>query len=163
MGLFSRNRSVLDIYEDEQRSLKNEARRWFAENVTPRLDRSRPSADITFEAFCVEYLDRWEPSAATRTRSTMREWLAPARSHFGSWKLAELEGAANDVASWRRSLPTDHARYKHTRALRQVLAAAMRWGYIARNPAVNFGKNPQPRGQEINPSRAPRSTPSPQS
>ena len=73
---------------------KTEARRWFAENVAPRLDRGHtPSPDITFDAFCVEYLDRWGADVADRTVSTLTEWLAPARERFGNWKLRELERA----------------------------------------------------------------------
>ena len=128
---------------------KTEARRWFSEHVAPRLDRGAPSPDIRFEAFVVEYLNRWGADVSERTVSTLTEWLAPARERFGAWKLAELEGAADDVARWRANLPTDHARYKNTRALRQVLEAAKRWRYITRNPAVEAGPNPQPRGEEV--------------
>src|SRR5215211_4053619 len=77
---------------------KTEARAWFAANVAPRLDRGSPSPDISFEAFVIEYLARWEPTVATRTRKTLREWLAPALEHFGGWTLAELEGATDDIA-----------------------------------------------------------------
>lgn len=129
---------------------KTEARRWFADNVAPRLDRGHaPSPDITLDAFCVEYLDRWGADASDRTVSTLVEWLIPARERFGAWTLRELEGAADDIARWRAKLPTDHARYKHTRALRQVLEAAKRWRYTSRNPAVEAGPNPQPRGEEV--------------
>jgi integrase len=38
-----------------------------------------------------------------------------------------------------------------TAALRQVLAAAVRWRYLARNPAVEAGKNPEPRPEELDP------------
>ncbi len=128
---------------------KTEARAWFDKNVAPRLRRGGPSAEITFDAFCVEYLARWEPSVATRTRSTLREWLAPAREHFGRWTLAELEGATDDIARWYAKQPSDYARYTRMRALRQVLAAARRWGYIASNPALDFGKNHEPRRAEV--------------
>ena len=84
-----------------------------------------------------------------RTVSTLTEWLTPARDRFGSWMLSELESAAADIARWRATLPTDHVRYTATRALRQVLAAAKRWRYIATTPAVEAGPNPQPRGDEI--------------
>jgi integrase len=67
------------------------------------------------------------------------------------WKLSELEHAADDVVRWRASLPGDHARYRGTRALRQVLAAAVRWGYIRHNAALDYGKNPEPRGEEVKP------------
>lgn len=130
---------------------KTAARDWFDENVAPRLRRGGPSADITFEQFCQEFLYRWEPSASERSAKTMRERLAPARDHFGPWTLAELEGAADDIARWRRALGSEHARYRHTRALRQVLNAAMRWRYIARNPAVDMGTNAQPHPKEIDP------------
>jgi hypothetical protein len=36
-------------------------------------------------------------------------------------------------------------------AFRQALNAAVRWRYIARNPAVEAGKNPQPRSEEFEP------------
>lgn len=32
-----------------------------------------------------------------------------------------------------------------------MLAAAQRWGYIRHNPALDFGKNPEPRGEEVRP------------
>ena len=36
---------------------KTEARRWFANNVAPRLDRGSPSPDITFDEFCDLFLE----------------------------------------------------------------------------------------------------------
>ena len=72
---------------------KTDARRWFAENVAPRLDRGHaPSPDITLEAFCVEYLDRWGADVSDRTVSTLVEWLQPARDRFGTWTLREHRG-----------------------------------------------------------------------
>ncbi len=38
----------------------------------------------------------------------------------------------------------DAGLYGITQALRQALAAAVRWGYIGRNPAKEAGRNPQP-------------------
>jgi hypothetical protein len=73
---------------------KTEARRWFAENVAPRLDRGAPSPDVGFEHFCNIYFERWGPTVADSTRRTLVEWLAPAREQFGTWTLRELEGAA---------------------------------------------------------------------
>lgn len=130
---------------------KTDARDWFNENIAPRLRRGGPSADITLAEFATIYLDRWAPTVSDRTARTLREWLAPARTTFGSFTLAELEGAAEDIARWRASLPSEDRRYKATRALRQVLAAAVRWRYIAHNPALSAGPNPQPRGEEIHP------------
>ena len=129
---------------------KTEARRWFTENVSPRLDRGAPSPDITFDAFCELFLDRHGATVSKRTRESLAERLAPSRAMFGSWTLSELEGAANDVAQWRSTL-TDTSRYRLTLALRQCLGAAVRWRYLTRNPAIEAGRNPEPRTEELQP------------
>ena len=129
---------------------KTEARRWFAENVAPRLDRTAPSPDITFDAFCGLFLARHGATVAERTRKTLEERLAPARRVFGGWTLRELEGAADDIARWRSGL-ADTSRYRLTLALRQTLGAAVRWRYMSRNPAVDAGRNPEPRSEELLP------------
>ena len=61
-----------------------------------------------------------------------------------------MEGAADDVARWRAGLTTS-SRYRLTLALRQALGAAVRWGYITRNPGVDAGRNPEPRAEELRP------------
>jgi integrase len=129
---------------------KREARKWFADTVAPRLDRGAPSAEITFDRFYDTFQARHGPTVSARTRATLAERLAPARRAFGDWTLAELEGAADDVARWRAGL-TDTSRYRLTLALRQVLGAAVRWRYINRNPAIEAGSNPEPRSEELLP------------
>src|SRR4051794_36944400 len=81
---------------------------------------------------------------------TLTERLRPARAVFGSFTLAELEGAAADIARWRAGLPNT-SRYRLTQAFRQALAAAVRWRYMTRNPAVEAGRNPEPRSEELEP------------
>jgi integrase len=95
-------------------------------------------------------LARHGATVAKRTKATLEERLAPARDRFGDWTLAEFEGAAEDVAAWRASL-SDTSRYRLTSALRQALGAAVRWRYISRNPAVDAGRNAQPRAVELRP------------
>jgi len=129
---------------------KSEARRWFADNVAPRLRRGAPSAEITFNLFCEMFLERHGATVAARTKRTLEDRLVPARARFGSWTLRELEGAAEDVAAWRATLPAG-SRYRLTSALRQVLGAAVRWRYLAVNPAVEAGRNSQPRVKELHP------------
>jgi integrase len=129
---------------------KTEARRWFAENVAPRLSHRRPSPELAFDAFCDVFLKRHGATVAPATKRTLEERLAPARAAFADWTLRELEGAASDIAAWRSDLP-DGSRYRLTSAFRQALAAAVRWGYIVRNPAADAGKNPQPRAEELQP------------
>jgi integrase len=69
---------------------------------------------------------------------------------FGSWPLRDLEAAAADIAAWRAKLP-DGSRYRLTSAFRQALAAGVRWRYLAVNPAIDAGRNPQPRAEELHP------------
>ena len=76
--------------------------------------------------------------------------MAAAREQFGSWTLAELEGAADDVAAWRAGL-SDTSRYRKTLAFRQALNAAVRWRYLTVNPVAQAGTNPQPRTDEFLP------------
>jgi len=130
---------------------RTEARDWFHQNVRARLRRGGPSATITFDAFADLYLERWGSDVTARTKTTVEEWLAPARTKFGAFTLAELEHAADDIAGWRARLGSDDRKHKATRALRQVLAAAVRWRYLDTNPAVTAGRNPQPRAEEIRP------------
>jgi integrase len=129
---------------------RTEARDWFADNVAPRLHRGAPSAEISFDAFCDLFLDRHGATVSKRTGQTLAERLAPARDVFGAFTLRELEGSAGDVARWRAGL-ADSSRYRLSGALRQVLGAAVRWGYLGTNPAVDAGRNPQPRKEELHP------------
>jgi integrase len=128
-----------------------EAREWFDEHVAPRLRRGGPSGAITLDQFAELYLDRWGEDREERTVRTVRNWLKPARKRFGKWTLSELEGAVDDIADWRKRLPSADARYKSTRALRQLLAAAVRWRYMHDNPAKDIGPNPQPTSSEPDP------------
>ena len=129
---------------------KTEARRWFNENVVPRLNRGAPSPDVSFDAFCDVFLERHGATIAPGSRDTLKARLKPARRQFGDWTLRELEHAAVDVAAARATL-LEGSRYQLTSALRQALGAAVRWRYIGRNPAVDAGRNPQPRTEELLP------------
>ena len=121
---------------------------WFREHVLPRLHRGAPSAEIRFDEFCDVFLQRH--TGSPRTVATLRDRLAPARTVFGDWKLSELEHASSDIAAWRATVP-EGSRYRLTNALRQAFAAAARWRYITRNPAVDMGANPKPGAEEIEP------------
>jgi integrase len=114
--------------------------------VPPRLPPG--SAEITFDDFAELFLSRH--TGAPSTIATLRDRLTPAREHFGDWKLSELEHASADIAAWRRSIP-EGSRFRLTSALRQCLAAAVRWQFLVRNPAIDAGPNPRPRMEEIEP------------
>jgi integrase len=129
---------------------KTEARRWFNENVAPRLNRGAPSPEISFEAFCDLFLARHGSTVMASRRRLLEGQLRPLRAAFGTWTLRELEGAAADVAAWRATL-TEGSRYELTVTLRQVFGAAVRWRYMTRNPAVDAGPNPKPGKPELHP------------
>jgi integrase len=129
---------------------KTEAQRWFAVDVAPRLRRGAPDPSITFDAFCHLFLERHGATIARRSKETLEERLAPARAVFGEWPLRELEEATDDVAAWSATLG-EGSRYRLMSAFRQALGAAQRWKYIASNPAVDAGSNPQPRVEELLP------------
>jgi integrase len=129
---------------------KTEARAWFRDNVASRLARGAPSSEVTFDRFCELFLERHGATVAPSTKRTLEERLVASRDKFGSWKLRELEGASNDVAAWRASLP-ETSRYRLTSAFRQAMQAAVRWRYVTRNPVAESGRNPQPRAEELRP------------
>jgi integrase len=128
---------------------KSEARVWLADHLAAER-RGAPTSELSFHDFAEVFLERHGATVSERTKETLAERLAPARSAFGVWTLRELELAADDVAAWRASLAPS-SRYRLTAAFRQALAAAVRWRYMARNPAVDAGRNPQPRLEELRP------------
>lgn len=139
---------------------KSKAREWFRENVEHALGRPASiNPEITLSEFIVLYLDR---HAATGVREatidTLRERLRHAERRkvgtgkyvpvFGDISLRELERMAEQIAAWRVTQP-EGSRYPRMSALRQVLRAAVDWGYIRENPAVKAGKNRQPPARAI--------------
>jgi integrase len=123
---------------------KTEAREWFARVVAPTLRGEQPQKpDLTLSEFVTLYLDRHEADVRPRTIATLRERLGHATKRFGDIPLSEFQRMTDEVAAWRSRQPSGVA-YGRTGALRQCLAAAVRWGYIDRNPAVLAGKNRQP-------------------
>jgi hypothetical protein len=56
---------------------KTDARDWFKEHVEPRLRDRAPDPSITFDAFCVLYLDRWAPPSRSARRTPSRSGSHP--------------------------------------------------------------------------------------
>jgi integrase len=78
-----------------------------------------------------------------RTIETLRERLAHATADYGDVPLREFERMAGELAAWQAMLSA-RSRYGIVQALRQTLAAAVRWDYMSRNPAKLAGRNPEP-------------------
>src|SRR5262245_28245154 len=94
------------------------------------------------------YVQRFQTIRSPRTVRSLRERLARPLMAYGDTPLADLERMGGTLADFRATLPK---RYAHDvmRALRQVFAAAIAWGYMTKNPAVAAGANPEPPPREI--------------
>lgn len=114
-----------------------------------------PLPELTLGELVPLYLERHAASVRPRTVQTLRERLAHKRDPkrgkecrcatcaFGDVPLRDLERMAGEIASWQAKLP-ERSRYGIVQALRQTLEAAVRWGYMQRNPAKVAGRNRQP-------------------
>jgi integrase len=112
--------------------------------IEPQL-RGEPVAlpELTLGEFVPLYLERHAATVRPRTIDALRWRLGIALEAFGDMPLHDLERMSGEVASWRATL-SERSRFQITAALRQALGAAVRWGYIAQNPAKQAGRNPQP-------------------
>ena len=117
---------------------------WFRDVIEPQLrGEPAPIPELTFSAFVALYLERHAADVRPRTIVTLTERLRHAERRFGDVRLRELERMTDEIAAWQVRQPAG-ARYGRVGALRQTLSAAVRWGYIGRNPALLIGRNRQP-------------------
>jgi integrase len=99
--------------------------------------------ELTLSEFVPLFLERHAANVRPRTIVVLRERLAYATRAYGDVPLRDLERMSGEVAAWQAK-QSERSRYARVSALRQALAAAQRWGYIAVNPARLAGRNPQP-------------------
>jgi len=93
--------------------------------------------EVTLRELVDAFLDQYQ--AAPASKEWLRYYLIKATDAFGDHAIGELN--ALDVSRWRAKMP-ETMRHGAHRALRQVLAAAVRWQWIERNVALDV-KNPQ--------------------
>lgn len=124
---------------------KSEARKWYRENVEGETTQAK---DVTVAEFIEVFLERHSANVRPRTVASLRERLGHVKRDYGTVPLADFQVMADEVSSWLAKQPRG-ARYGRTSALRQLLGAAVRWGYITRNPAVEAGRNPLPAPRSI--------------
>jgi integrase len=130
-GVFPSKTAALDHYRDVIESqLRGETR------------------ELTLAELAERYLARHEAIRSRRTIRSLRERLRRPLGAYGDVPLHELERMAGDLADFRAKLPE---RYAHAvmGALRQVLAAGVRYGYLTQNPAALAGENPTPPPREV--------------
>ena len=124
--------------------------------IEPQLRGDGPQLpELTLSGFVPLYLERHGATVRARTIATLRERLTHGRPPekpktcrcaicaFGDVPLRDLERMSGEIASWQARLP-ERSRYGVVQALRQTLEAAVRWGYMNRNPAKLAGRNRQP-------------------
>jgi hypothetical protein len=122
---------------------KTAALRHYRDAIEPTLTGQPAPRPLTLAEFVDVYLDRHKVKVRPRTVKTLRDRLGYATADFGDVPLAELEHMADEIAGWQAKLPA-RSRYGIMQALRQTLAAAVRWRYMGSNPAAQAGSNPQP-------------------
>lgn len=135
---------------------KSAALAHYRDVIEPELrGETAPLPELTFVELVDVYLERHAAGVRERTIATLRERLTHRRDleagkscrcatcAFGDVPLRELERMSGEIASWQAKLP-ERSRYGRVQALRQTLEAAVRWGYMQRNPAKLAGRNRQP-------------------
>lgn len=122
----------------------------YRSTIEPALRGDMPPKALTFAQLADVYLKRHGQVRSASTIRTLRHRLARPLAVFGAVPLRELEGMSGDLADFRATLPP---RFAHDvmRALRQTLAAGVRYGYLSSNPAVAAGDNPAPTPRPVRP------------
>ena len=71
---------------------KTEARRWFAAEVVPRLDRGAPSPEVSFDAFCELFLSRHGARSASAPSRRWTSASSPARERSATGPSPSSKG-----------------------------------------------------------------------
>lgn len=128
---------------------KSVALDYYRDVIEPELRGETPTVRYTLSEFAPVFLERHAATGVRpRTIRVLRDRLGYATKKFGNVPLTDLERMSGELASWRGTLP-EGSRFGIMAALRQALEAAVRWGYIAQNPAKLAGPNPQPSPRTI--------------
>jgi integrase len=96
--------------------------------------------DVTLRELVTVFLEQYEGAPASK--DWLRYYLVKSTDAFGDETIGRLD--ALTIARWRGSLP-ETARYGAHRALRQVLASAVRWRWVEHNVALDVGNPHHPR------------------
>ena len=112
---------------------------------------ARPARRSRFDAFCEIFLERHGATVAAATQADARGAARLVAERVRQLDAARARGRRRrrrDVAG--RASPTRRATGSPRRCGRRS-RAAVRWRYMRRNPAVDAGRNPQPRAEELLP------------
>lgn len=122
-------------------SSPSKARTWFRDVELSRMRGGLVQEPLTLREFSVRFVARYGADRSPVTVKSLKWRLVRPLDEFGDTKLNELR--TGEIAAWEATLPP---RFRHdvVRALRMVLDAAVRWEYLAKNPAKSTGRNPAP-------------------
>jgi integrase len=123
---------------------KSAALAHYRDVIEPQLrGEPAPMPELMLAQLVDLYLERHATAVRASTITTLTERLSHAVRDLGDVPLRELRGMTSELAAWQARQPAG-VRYGRMTALRQALAAGVRWGYIDRNPAALVGRNRQP-------------------
>lgn len=105
-------------------------------------DRTAPTVRDLFDRYALEHLPTKTPRSAADDRSMWVKDILPA---FGSRKVADLTSADCDELHRAISLKRPTRANRVIEVLRKALNLAIRWEWIARNPASGARRNPEPK------------------
>ncbi|CAN5760213.1 hypothetical protein BH18ACT13_BH18ACT13_13620 [soil metagenome] len=130
---------------------KRDARRWFEDEVRPRLrGRRRESSSSTLAEFSETWLRAHAADVELGTITTLRYRLAHALETFGEVPLADLQRQALEIAAWRAALP-ERLRYPATSALQTSARRRGRMGAHRREPGQEGGQESATEGARDSP------------
>jgi integrase len=127
---------------------KSAALAFYRDIVEPELRGEAPLlAELTLAELVDLYLERHAATVRARTVYSLRERLSHAVTAFGDVPLRDLERMPSEIAGWKARQP-ERVAHARASALRQLLDAGVRWGYIGTNPA-KADRNPKPSPRAI--------------
>lgn len=105
-------------------------------------DRSAPTVRDLFDRYSLEHLPTKAPRSAADDRSM---WLKDILPAFGAIKVADLTASQCDDLHRTISVSRPTRANRVIEVLRKALNLAVRWEWIARNPASGARRNPEPK------------------
>lgn len=124
---------------------KGKAEEWLRRRLEEQRDGLKHDPSMTFRRLADMYVDQHVASEARITN--MRYMLRLANDAFGDEPLSSI--TPQQIGRWRMGL-SEGTRHEALAAVKQVLKAAVDWGFLLRSPAASIS-NPRPKRREFVP------------
>lgn len=126
-------------------STKAKAADWLRRRLEEQRDGLKHDPTMTFRRLGDMYVD--QHSASEARIANMGYMLKLAYASFGDVTLMDL--TPQQIGRWRATL-SEGTRHEALAAVKQVLKAAVDWGFLLRSPAASLS-NPRPKRREFAP------------